>query len=217
MDEALIDKLHEADEEYIIVSKVKNDILDELDFENEEERLLCDSIITNLEKTASDTIRDMKVAQIPFIGCLRINPVKRKLRDAKLHLQSVRKSITKEQYKEHVRSYVIDLKERQIKEDRIKLVFTRIRRNNKKRYEELYKKLGKVYAELFIMSIYWLKPIEFDAEWQEQYDKFVDAEKDYMKSSTINRYKPKSINIDDNRPYKIIQDALDAQPRYRFK
>lgn len=169
MEDITNEQLNEADIEYVIVSKNKNDILNELDFENEEERLLCDSIISNLEKTASDTIHDMKVAQIPFIGCLRINPVKRKLRDAKLHLRAVRNSLTKEQYKEHVRSYVVDLKEKQKEEDRIKLAFARIKRNNKKRYEQLFKICGKAYAELFIMSIYWLKEVPFDAEWEEHY------------------------------------------------
>ena len=133
MNEQLLNDINEANEEYVIISKTKDDILNELDFENEEERLLCDSIISNLEKTASDTIHDMKVAQIPFIGCLRINPVKRKLREAKLHLSAIRKNISKEQYKEHVRSYIIDLKEQQKKEDALKLIFTRIRRNNKKK------------------------------------------------------------------------------------
>lgn len=174
MEDITNEQLNEADVEYVIVSKNKNDILNELDFENEEERLLCDSIISNLEKTASDTIRNMKIAQIPFIGCVRINPVKRKLRDAKLHLRAVRKSLTKEQYKEHVRSYVIDLKEKQKEEDRIKLAFIRIRRNNKKKYEQLFKKCGKAYAELFIMSIYWLKEVRFDSEWEEHYQSLKD-------------------------------------------
>ena len=116
----------------------------------------------------------MKVAQIPFIGCLRINPVKRKLREAKLHLSSVRKSLTKEQYKEHVRSYVIDLKEQQAKADRIKLAIIRIRRNNKKKYDTLFKRLGKAYAEMFIYSIYILEEIPFDNEWEEQYQSLKD-------------------------------------------
>lgn len=177
MEDITNEQLNEADVEYVIVSKDKNDILNELDFENEEERLLCDSIISNLEKTASDTIRNMKVAQIPFIGCLRINPVKRKLRDAKLHLRAVRKSLTKEQYKDHVRSYVIDLKEKQIEEDRIKLAFTRIRRNNKKKYEQLFKKCGRAYAELFIMSIYWLKEVPYSQEFEDKYKELCENER----------------------------------------
>ena len=152
MEDNINELVTEADIEYLITSKNKYDILDELDFENEEERFLCDSIISNLEKTASDAIRSMKTASIPYIGCVRINPVKRSLREAKLHLSSVRKGLSKEQYKEHVRSYVVE-----------------IRRNNKKKYEQLFKTCGKAYAELFIMSIYWLKEVTFDQEWEEHY------------------------------------------------
>lgn len=169
MNDNINELVTEADIEYLITSKNKYDILDELDFENEEERFLCDSIISNLEKTASDTIRSMKTASIPYIGCVRINPVKRSLREAKLHLSAVRKGLSKEQYKEHVRSYVVDLKEKQKEKDRIKLLFAKIRRNNKKKYEQLFKTCGKAYAELFIMSIYWLKEVVFDQEWEEHY------------------------------------------------
>lgn len=174
MDYNMQEHINEANIDYVIISKNKEDILNELDFENEEERYLCDAIITNLEKSASDTIRNMKVAQIPYIGCLRINPVKRKLGEAKLHLSSIRKSLTKEQYKEHVRSYVIDLKEQQAEADRIKLAITRIRRNNKKKYDTLFKRLGRAYAEMFIYSIYILEEVPFDAEWEEQYQSLKD-------------------------------------------
>ena len=169
MEDTIDDRLNESDIEYSIISKNKNDILNELDFENEEEKLLCDSIINNLEKDMSDAIKNMKVAQIPHIGCIRINPVKREFRNSKLHLNTIRKSVSKEQYKEHVRSYIIDLKEKQELKDKEKLIFIRIRRNNKKRFEMLFKKCGKAYANLFIMSIYWLKEVPFDKEWEEHY------------------------------------------------
>lgn len=174
MEDNIQDNINEADVDYVIISKNKEDILNELDFENEEERYLCDAIITNLEKSASDTIKNMKVAQIPYIGCLRINPVKRKLREAKLHLSSIRKGLTKEQYKEHVRSYVIDLKEQQAEADRIKLIISRIRRNNKKQYDNLFKRLGRSYAEMFIYSIYIMDEVPFDAEWEEHYKSLKD-------------------------------------------
>lgn len=159
----------EADEEYTIVNKTINDILNDIDFEDEEEKLLCESIINNIEKTAASAIRDMKVVQIPFIGCIRINPVKRQIRDSYKNFRIARKNMTKEQYKDHVRSYVIDIKEKQEEADRLKIVFHRIRRNNKSKYETFYKNLGRAYAELFIMSIYWLKEVPFDAEFEEHY------------------------------------------------
>lgn len=174
MEDNIEHQLDELDGEYIILSKNKNDILNEIDFENEEERLLCDDIINNLEKSIAEAVISMKTANIPFIGSIRINPVKRKFRNAKLSLSSVRKSLNKEQYKEHVRSIITDLNNKQHEEDRQKLVLKRIRSNNKKTYETIFKKCGRNYAELYIMSIYWLKEVRFDAEWEEHYQTLKD-------------------------------------------
>lgn len=208
MDEKLQNAINECSEEYKLISKTKDDILDDLDFENEEERVICDSIISSLERTASETIREMKVAQLPYIGCLRINPVQRKFNNAKLHLSAVRKSITKEQYKEHVRSYFIDLQEQQKKEDARKLILTRIRRNNKKKYELYYRMFGRVYAELFIMSIYWLKDVPHDSEWEEHYQELVNKEQ-------ANNTKPNNVNT--FRIDKYLKDTNDIVHRVRFR
>lgn len=161
-------------ENYVIISKDTNDILNDMDFNNEDERLLCESIITNLEKDAASAIREMKTVSLPFIGCLRINPIKRKLRDAKLHLSLMRKNMSKDDYKQHVRDIVHEFGQEIDKADAEKLIMTKIRRNNKKRYDELYKKLGRAYAEMFIFSIRGLKEVPFDSEWEEYYQNLKD-------------------------------------------
>ena len=174
MEQNIDEQLSQFDNEYVIITKNKDNILNDLDFVNDEEKFLCDSIISNLERMASDNIRDMKCVQLPLIGAIRINPIKRKLRDSKLHLSAIRKTLTKEQYKEHVKSFVEDLKEQQKEEDRLKLVFKRIRSNNKDKYDRLFKTCGKTYAELFIMAIYWLEEVPFDADWEEHYQSLKD-------------------------------------------
>lgn len=161
-------------ENYVIISKNTNDILNDMDFNDEDERLLCESIINNLEKDAAAAIREMKTVSLPFIGCLRINPIKRKLRDAKLHLSLMRKNMSKADYKQHVRDIVHEFGQEMDKADAEKLIMTKIRRNNKKRYDELYKKLGRSYAEMFIFSIRALKEVSFDAEWEEYYQNLKD-------------------------------------------
>lgn len=161
-------------ENYVIISKDTNDILNDMDFNNEDERLLCESIITNLEKDAASAIREMKTVSLPFIGCLRINPIKRKLRDAKLHLSLMRNNMSKDDYKQHVRDIVHEFGQEMDKADAEKLIMTKIRRNNKKRYDELYKKLGRAYAEMFIFSIRGLKEVPFDSEWEEYYQNLKD-------------------------------------------
>lgn len=192
-------------ENYIIINKNENDILNDIDFNNEDERLLCESIITNLEKDAASAIREMKTVSLPFIGCLRINPIKRKLRDAKLHLSLMRKNMSKADYKQHIKDIVHEFGQEMDKADAEKLIMTKIRRNNKKHYDELYKKLGRAYAEMFIFSIRGLKEIPYSQEWQEKYDEL----------SGINRDK---INTNkENKDKDIIKLIINNQPRYKFK
>lgn len=171
MNNEQINDIEEADNEYVIISKNISDILGEMDFEDEEEKILCESIITNLEKSAAASIREMKTVSLPYIGCLRINPIKRRFRDAKLHLSLMRKNMSKEDYKNYVRDTYRQFALEQKKIDEEKLIMTRIKRCNKKKYEELYKKLGRNYANMFIYSIRLLAPIDFDAEWEEQYQR----------------------------------------------
>ena len=205
MDEEIQFGVEDIGENYVIISKDTNDILNDMDFNDEDERLLCESIINNLEKSAAAGIRDMKIVSLPFIGCIRINPIKRKLRDAKLHLSLMRKNMSKADYKQHVKDIVHEFGQEMDRADSEKLIMTKIRRNNKKRYDELYKKLGRAYAEMFIFAIKSFKEIPFNKEWQEKYDEL----------SGINRDK---ININKtNKDRDIIKLIINNQPRYRFK
>lgn len=201
MDDDVQFGVEDIGENYVIISKNTNDILNDMDFNDEDERLLCESIINNLEKCAAAGIREMKTVSLPFIGCLRINPIKRKLRDAKLHLSLMRKNMSKSDYKQHVRDIVHEFGQEMNKADAEKLIMTKIRRNNKKRYDELYKKLGRSYAEMFIFSIRALKDVPFDKEWQERYDELAGIDRD-----------KKEIAEDVD-----IRTILNSQPRYRFK
>lgn len=173
-DETLENSLIEADENYSINIRKTNDILNDINFIDNEERLLCESIITNLEKQASNAIRDMKTVQLPFIGCIRINPVKRELRDNFKNFRIARKNMTKEQYKDHVREYVYDIKQKQKEKDKLKTRLYKIKRHNKNKYDEYFKKLGKSYADMFIYSIYLLKEIPFDEEFENHYQSLKD-------------------------------------------
>lgn len=205
MDDEIQFGVEDIGENYIIISKDTNDILNDMDFNDEDERLLCESIINNLERDAAAGIRDMKIVSLPFIGCIRINPIKRKLRDTKLHLSLMRKNMSKADYKQHVRDIVTEFREEMEKVDSEKLIMTKIRRNNKKRYEMYYKKLGKAYAEMFIYSIRALKDVPFDREWQERYDELAGIDRENMSAD-------KTAKEDIN-----IKDILNSQPRYRFK
>lgn len=161
--------LEEEDTKYEIITVNKKDILNSLNVKTDEDLDTFDSIISSLEKDIAEDVRNMKAAQIPMIGVIRINPVSKEFMEYKSKLKGVRKNITQEQYREHIKSLMYDLKVKKEINDKKKLLFVKIRRNNKKKYEQLCRSLGRHYAELFIMSIYWLKEVPFNAEWEEHY------------------------------------------------
>lgn len=191
-------------DDYSIITKNTKDILNDMNFEDEDDRYMCYSIINNLEKFASDSIRDMKIVSLPFIGCLRISPVRRKLRDTKLHLHNIRQAMTKEEYKEYVTGLVKEWNEEQREADAEKLLMTKIKRNNKKKYEELYKKLGRAYANMYIKAIRLLDYVPFDLEWEEHYQEL----------------KGKSSKEEDIEKHTETQEDIDkfikSQPRFKF-
>ena len=41
---------------------------------------------------------------------------------------------------------------------------------NKKKYDRLYIELGKHYATVYILSLYWMEAVEFDQDIQDMYD-----------------------------------------------
>ena len=90
----------------------------------------------------------MKVVNIPMIGCVRINPIRRALRDKKLHLSLIRSNLTKEEYKNYVRDTIVELKTKQKAIDKYKARFNRIKSIYKKKYTLMYNTIGKAYAEL---------------------------------------------------------------------
>lgn len=165
-----LDELEELKDDYDIVIKTKSDILSEIDFNSEDDKLVCESIIDSLENTVFDSVKNGLTVSIPFIGCLRKDPIKEVIQANKEQFKNVRKISDKTKYKQYVSDFISNAKDEQKNKDRIKFVTNKIRQKNKKKYEEYYIKLGRSYAELFLKSIFWLEDIPFDAEVQEAYD-----------------------------------------------
>lgn len=159
-----------GDSEYPIVVSEVNDVLDSIEFNSFEERCLCEAIITEMDKAIADTISDEKVANIPFIGCVRRNPIRKAINDNKEKLKVIRKGITKEQYKDHVRCILNDAREKVEKEDARKRFEKTFRNKNKKKYERYFINYGRAYAEAFIKALTWLEEVPFDIEVEEAFE-----------------------------------------------
>lgn len=169
MEQHIQNDIAEIDNNFKIIVKDKNDIINNISFNTKEEKRLCIDIIDSMSLSIATAIKQQKVAQIPYIGCVRINPVRKEFNENRKTFSAIRKGITKSQYRQYIKDFVGELRNKQKIKDSYKLIITRIKRNNKKKYDYLARNLGRSYAELFIMSIYWLKEIPFDAEWEEWY------------------------------------------------
>ena len=142
----------------------------------------------------------MKVVNIPMIGCVRINPIRRALRDKKLHLSLIRSNLTKEEYKNYVRDTIVELKTKQKAIDKYKARFNRIKSIYKKKYTLMYNTIGKAYAELYITALTLFNEVPYDEEWEETYQKLNGGHQEDVGDV---------VTTDE----KVI---LNAQPRFRF-
>lgn len=174
MSDVELDELSLSDNEYTIVEKRMSDILDDMEFEDLDERLFCESIISNIEKTAADMLRDNKVVNIPYIGCLRKDPLRRLFRENGAELKKLREQVNIGKYQDEVRSLVTRARISLARKDREKHYLKRIRQSNKKTYDELYIKLGYAYAEMFIFSLSLMRVVEYDEEFEEYYKQLID-------------------------------------------
>lgn len=199
-DSIINEQLENDNDEFSVVIKNRKDIINDIKFDSEKEKMLCNDIIKSLENFAADNIKDMKVVNLPLIGCVRINPVRRALRDKKLHLSLIRQNLSKEEYKDYVRDTVIELKEKQKDIDRYKVRFNKIKSIYKDKYTKLYNKAGRSYADMYIAAMTMFKEVPFDEEWEETYQRLNGGHQEDI-GDVVN---------DD------LYTILEAQPRYKF-
>ncbi len=199
-DSIINEQLENDNDEFSVVIKNRKDIINDIKFKSEKEKILCNDIIKSLENFAADNIKDMKIVNLPLIGCVRINPVRRALRDKKLHLSLIRQNLSKEEYKNYVRDTVIELKEKQKDIDRYKIRFNKIKSIYKDKYAKLYSKAGKAYADMYIVAMTMFKEVPFDEEWEKTYQRLNGGHQEDIGDV-----------INDN-----LYTILEAQPRYRF-
>lgn len=194
------EQLENDNDEFSVVVKNRKDILNDIGFDNIEDKVLCNDIIKSLENFAADNIRDMKVVNIPMIGCVRINPIRRALRDKKLHLSLIRSNLTKEEYKNYVRDTIVELKTKQKVIDKYKARFNRIKSIYKKKYTLMYNTIGKAYAELYITALTLFNEVPYDEEWEKTYQRLNGGHQEDVEDI---------VTTDE----KVI---LNAQSRFRF-
>lgn len=157
------------DEDYQIVKDDSKVLIESINFNNDNDKFLCESIIDELEKSIVDTVNEGKIAYIPFIGSICRNKVRQEVIKNFSNFKLARKFLTKEQYKEHVRSVINDAKEQERQEEYKSKFYAKLRKKNKKKYETFYRIHGKAYANMYIYALTLMKEVPFDNEVEEMF------------------------------------------------
>lgn len=143
-----------------------DDILEDINFDSEDEKLLCKDIIISIENFAAQKVLDKEVVSIPHIGAVWMNPFKEIFIERKNEIDAL-KDEPKETKIEFIRN-IYRTEEGKLKQTNyIQARRSHIKKANKKLYEKLFAEQGMEVAEKMIDVISRFKIIEFNEEVEE--------------------------------------------------
>lgn len=168
------DNSDSSTEEYDIIVKDSNDILNEINFSNDNDALIMKTIISNMERDIANELVKGHTVAIPFIGRVWKNPARELLRPYKKELFENSKYMSREEYIEECKKLFGEVRKELDYLDFVKGALKRIKMKNKVKYDKYFLSLGKTYADMYIKSIYWLSYVPYDQEVQDQFDRLKD-------------------------------------------
>lgn len=109
-------------------------------------------IIEHYDSEIANGIKNNKVAKIPYIGNIRRNAIRAEFKKAKskIRLTDIRKTTTKEKYKEYTKALYINSANKAKRDDRLRVIFKINRASHRKQYDRLCATAGKPYADMYI-------------------------------------------------------------------
>lgn len=158
--------------EYTVVYKDFNNVLKDIEFANDDERLLCSSIIESLEIELATQFRNDKCVNIPYIGKLQKNIVKRNVLKNYKRFKEVSQNLTIQERREFFRAAYAEEKEKQKELANEKKKNKVIINKNYNKYISLSRKKGMAFAELYFKFKAKLEYVPFN---QEIHDAYVES------------------------------------------
>lgn len=162
--------------EFDIVIKTKKDILDELEYDDIDDKFIYNTIVENMESFAAESIGKMKTVSYPNIGCIRINPVHKQFNNTLKGLSVMRDKMTKEEYKLYVGTKIKELRNKEKRNDLIKQYIATIKQKNKDKYDAMYYRFGVAYANMYIKAISLLEEVPYSQEFEDYYRELKNCE-----------------------------------------
>lgn len=149
----------------------EKDILADIDFKSDDDFNICKDIIFHLENKLAGVLKDGGTVSLPYVGRLRKPLVKQEYYKNRKLLKVARSVMTAEDYKGYKKDVYRECVAKISSKDKLNQLRRRIKALNRKRYNEKYKVFGERGANLWVESLLWLTPIEFNQEVQDVYDK----------------------------------------------
>ena len=152
----------ELDDDYVLIYKDVDNILDDIDFVVDDDRILCKTIIDSLEKEAAAQLLAGKCVQLPYIGNIRRNPIKMALIKRYKEFKEKRSQLSREDYvaycKKVMRQEKIDLQNAEIHKRKMNT----FRKKNLKIWMEKKKAFGDAYANVYLYVLKYWTAVDFD-------------------------------------------------------
>lgn len=155
--------------DYPVVYKKFDDVLKDIEFANDDERILCTSIIESLELEAAIQFRNNKCVHIPYIGKLCKNLVRRNVLKQYKNFAKVNENLTKEQKKEFFRAAYKEEQRKNEEEKAKRKIEKPLAGNAFVQYVNLCRKKGILFAKLYTKFLNNMKDIPFIQEVHDAY------------------------------------------------
>ena len=159
----------DIDTDYILIYKDIDNVLDDIDFVTNDDRVLCRSIIDSLEKEAAAQLLDGKCIQLPYIGNMRRSPIKMAMISHYKEFKEKREVLTKSQYIAYCKDVMKHEKMRIQNEEVRKRKMSTFKKKKLKQWLSRMKQFGAPYANAWLLSITKFTVIEFDWDVEQAY------------------------------------------------
>lgn len=168
-------KIYEDFGDYSVIGVEHRDIINDIDFDNAEDKLICSEIINSIERFASENIQNNKAVALPSVGCLRKSIYRQAVVKSGINFSNYRKAMSCEDYKEFTKSFFSSIKQNDIKHRKQIKKQNDIKRIFKKQYDYYVRNISKSYADMFIFAVSNLTGVEYDDELNYQLMKVLNG------------------------------------------
>lgn len=161
----------ELDIDYTLIYKDRDLILDDCNF-SDDDRLICDSIIDNLETEVAKQVKLNKTVSIPMIGTIEPNWYRKTFKEKSTELKEYKNTHTKEEYDKYFKDVCNSIKQDRLDKEQKAKAIKQFKAKVLPRYIKLCTEKSVIYANAWLAMTSKLSVVEFDPEIEEVYERF---------------------------------------------